>query len=153
MKNIIKKENSQPATFGSVVNQIFQSNLSKFFNDEPWGFDGLQARSQVPVNVREVENSYEIEVIAPGLKKQDFRLDLVGNLLTISFDQKEASDEGSATAWLRKEFQLPSFSRSFTVDDTVDVTNVTARYENGILHIALPKREIAQALSRTISIQ
>src|ERR1700733_8114426 len=88
----IKKEIGHPATFGSVVDQIFQNNLSRFFDDEAWGFNGVQARSQVPVNVRETEKSYELEVIAPGLKKQDFQLNLSGDILTVSFDHNEQTN-------------------------------------------------------------
>jgi len=127
MTNIIKKENAQPATFGSVVDQIFQNNLSRFFDDDSWGFNGLQARSQVPVNIRETDKSYELEVIAPGLKKQDFQLNMAGDLLTIAFIQKEENrEENKNNRWLRQEYKQRAFSRSFTLDDTVDAAKATA---------------------------
>src|ERR1700754_1558599 len=102
----IKKEIGHPATFGSVVDQIFQNNLSRFFDDETWGFNGVSARSQVPVNVRETEKTYELEVIAPGLKKQDFQLNLSGDVLTVSFDlREETNQEDKNRGWLRKEYR------------------------------------------------
>jgi HSP20 family protein len=154
MTNIIKKENGQPATFGSVVDQIFQNNLSRFFDDDAWGFSGIHTRGQAPVNIRESENSYELEVIAPGLKKQDFQLNLNGDLLTVSFEQKEeASEPNKDTRWLRKEYKKRSFSRSFTLDDTVDPAKGAARYEDGVLYITLPKKENAQPSTRTINVQ
>ncbi len=153
MTNIIKKDNGHPATFGSVVEQIFQNNLSRFFEDDNWGFNGLQNRSSVPVNVHETDKSYELEVIAPGLKKQDFHLDLKNDLLTVSFQHKEENrEEDKRKGWLREEYQRREFSRSFSLDDTVDAANATARYEDGVLHVSLPKKESVQKLSRTITV-
>jgi HSP20 family protein len=154
MTNIIKKDNRQPATFGSVVDQIFHNNLSRVFDDAFWGFDGLQTRSQLPVNIRETEKTYEMEVIAPGLRKEDFQLSLAGDTLTVSFARREEKNEGNKkVGWVRKEFGVQSFSRSFMLDDTVNVDGATARYENGILYVSLPKKEHAQQLSRTIQVQ
>ena len=154
MSNIIKKENSQPATFGSVVDQIFQNNLSRFFDDETWGFGGVQTRGQVPVNIRETDSYYEMEIVAPGLKKQDFQINLTGDQLTISFEQKEeSSQDNKDKGWLRKEYRKRSFSRSFTIDDTVDSSKSSAKYEDGILHLTLPKKENARQVSRSINVQ
>lgn len=154
MTNIIKKETAQPATFGTVVDQIFQNNLSRFFDDDNWGFSGLQTRSQVPVNIRETDKAYELEVVAPGLQKQDFQLNLAGDQLTIAFSHKEENkEENKDRGWLRQEYKKRSFSRSFTVDDTVDAAKAVARYENGVLQLTLPKKESAQKVSRTIQVQ
>jgi HSP20 family protein len=154
MTNIIKKQNERPATFGSVVDQIFHNNLSRFFDDASWGFNGLTSRNQVPVNIRETDKTYEMDLIAPGLRKSDFAINLAGDLLTVSFEQKEERTEDSKEeGWLRREYLKNSFSRSFTLDDTVDAARAAARYEDGILHLSLPKKEHAQQLSRTIEIQ
>src|ERR1700760_2421335 len=72
MTNIIKKDNAHPATFGSVVDQLFHNDLNRWFNDEFWGFHGLPNRG-VPVNIRETDKSYELELVAPGLVKEDFQ--------------------------------------------------------------------------------
>ncbi len=157
MTNIIKKENAHPATFGSVVDQLFQQNLNRFFDDDFWGYNGSQARSQVPVNVRETDKSYEIELIAPGLNKQDFHLHFSGDNLTISFEHKEESNDnngsGEKNRWVRREYRKQSFTRSFNVDETVDADKAVARYENGVLYLSLPKKEHAQKVSRSISVQ
>jgi HSP20 family protein len=154
MTNIIKKENARPATFGSVVDQLFQQNLNRWFDDGFWGFNGLQTRTGVPVNIRETDKTYEVEVVAPGLNKQDFQLQFSGDTLTISFEHKEEkTDSQENDRWLRKEYRTQSFTRTFTIDETVDVDKAAARYDNGILYLTLPKKEHAQRISRTIQVQ
>jgi HSP20 family protein len=154
MANIMKKENAQPATFGSVVDQIFQNSFNRFFDDDFWGPDGLNGRNTVPVNLRETDKSFEMELMAPGLKKQDFQLQVAGDTLTISFEHKEENKEDNkAEGWLRREYRKQSFTRSFNLDDSVDPAKIQARYEDGVLHLTLPKKENAQRISRSIAIQ
>ena len=158
MNNIVKRENGrQPATFGSVVDQIFQNNLDRFFDDEFWGFNGISKSpnlTQVPVNIRETDKTYELELSAPGLQKQDFRLNLEGDVLTISAEHtEEASKEDKSEGWFRKEFKKGQFTRSFNLDDTVDTGKISAKYEDGILYLSIPKKEHAQKVTRSIEIQ
>jgi HSP20 family protein len=154
MSNIIKKENARPATFGSVVDQLFHQNLDRWFNDEFWGFNGLQNRTGVPVNLLETGKTFELEIIAPGLQKQDFQLSFSGDTLTVSFEHKEENNaQPDDQRWVRREYRKQSFTRSFTIDDTVDVDKASAHYDNGILHLTLPKKEHAQRISRTINVQ
>ena len=158
MSNLIKRENGhQPATFGSVVDQIFQNNLNRFFDDEFWGFNGLTkspGQTQVPVNIRETDSTYEMELFAPGFQKPDFRLHLEGDTLTISAEHsEEKKNEDKNRGWLRKEFKKDQFTRTFNLDDTVDAGKITARYENGVLYLSVPKKEHAQKVSRAIEIQ
>ncbi len=158
MNNIVKRENGrQPATFGTVVDQIFQNNLNRFFDDEFWGFNGIsktQGQSHVPVNIRETDKSYELELAAPGLQKQDFRLNLEGETLTISAEHtEEKSKEDKNEGWFRKEFKKGQFTRTFNLDETVDAGRISAKYEDGILHLSIPKKEHAQKVTRAIEIQ
>jgi len=157
MNNIIKRENDRrPATFGSVVDQIFQNNLDKFFDEDFWtpGYKGIRKSGTVPVNMKETDKSYDLEVVAPGLKKEDFQLNLEGDTLTVSFENKtEQKEENKDEGWVRQEYRRQSFSRSFALDDTVDAGKIVARYENGILHLQLPKKEHAQKITREITIQ
>src|SRR5579872_4023878 len=154
MANIIKKENAQPATFGTVVDQLFQQNLNRWFDDEHWGFNGLQNRSSIPMNVRETDKNYEIELVAPGLDKKDFHLNFSDDMLTVSFEHKEENkQQGQDDHWLRREYRAQSFTRSFRLDDTIDVDKAVAKYENGVLHLMLPKKEHAQKVSKTINVQ
>jgi len=158
MNNIIKRENGrQPATFGSVVDQIFQNNLNRFFDDEFWGFNGINKSpnlTQVPVNIRETDKTYELELSAPGLQKQDFKLNLEGDTLTISAEHTEENrNEDKNEGWFRKEFKKGQFARTFNLDDTVDPGKISARYQDGILYLSIPKKEHAQKVTRSIEIQ
>jgi HSP20 family protein len=158
MNNIIKRGNgNQPATFGSVVDQIFQNNLDRFFDDEFWGFNGSRKspnQNLVPVNIQETDKTYEMELSAPGLQKQDFHLKLEGDTLTISAEHTEESrKEDKNSGWFRNEFNKGQFSRTFNLDDTVDAGKIAARYESGILYLSIPKKEHAQKVSRSIEIQ
>ena len=153
MNNIIKKTDNRPKTFGSVVDELFQTNLNRFFDDRYWGFSGLQSEGRVPVNIHETNTAYEIELVAPGLKKEDFQLSLNGDMLTISFEHTQEKSGGEDQNWIRREYRMGSFSRSFQVDGTVDVDKATARYENGVLFLNLPKKEEAKRISRRIDVQ
>ncbi len=97
-------------------------------------FDGGQFR--VPVNVLKTDNSYEIFVIAPDRAKEDFKINLKGNELTISYQVKEDTEENKN--WIRNEFRKASFERSFFIDETIDAEGIKAEYKNGILQVSLP---------------
>src|SRR5690348_10318304 len=140
MSNIIKKGNGQqPATFGSIVDQVFQNNLSRFFDDSFWGSNDFATSKRPAVNIRETEKAYNIEMFAPGLEKQDFQLQIADNLLTVSYEHKKEHPEVNTEGWIRREFEKSSFARTFTLDESVDTEKIHARYENGILHLELPK--------------
>ena len=159
MKTSIIKQNNgnteMPArTVSNWVDQLFQDNLNRFFNDDFWGFGGIDHQVNVPVNLRETDKSYEMSLIAPGLRKEDFKLNVTDELLTISYEHKEEQNSGNKEqGWLRKEYKMQSFSRSFRLDDSVDVNNISASYDNGILHLTLPKKENAQRISKTIVVK
>jgi HSP20 family protein len=95
------------------------------------------------VNVIENENGFKIELAAPGLKKEDFKVNVVENTLTISAEQ-EAKKEETGEKFTRKEFSYSSFKRSFTLPKTVDGEQISATYNEGILVLALPKKEEAK---------
>ena len=156
--SIIKRNNGNTAlpsgTASNWVDQLFQSNLNRFFNDDFWGFSGLDQQVNVPVNLRETGQGYEMSLIAPGLRKEDFKLNVTDDLLTVSYEQKQEHNEESAQeGWLRKEYKMQSFSRSFNLDDSVDVNKITASYDNGVLHLSLPKKENARRITKTIEIR
>ena len=153
MSNIIKRTDNRPTAFGSVVDELFQTNLNRFFDDRFWGLTGSQPDASVPVNIRETGTSYELELIAPGLRKEDFQLAFNGDTLTVSFEHSEERKEAEDRRWIRQEYRTRSFSRSFTVDRTVDVDKTSARYENGVLTLTLPKKEEAKRVSRKIDVQ
>ncbi len=152
---IAKRQNGVPSvSFGNVVDNLFQNSLRRFFDDNFWETDTPLATGKIPVNVRETEQQYEMDVIAPGCSKEDFSVNIQDNLLTISFNHKEDKKEQDQKAgWVRNEYLQRSFSRTFTLDDTVDVTKINAAYTNGILRLTLPKNEKAKKFSRNIEIK
>ena len=152
---IAKKQNGNPSvSFGNVVDNLFQNSLRRFFDDNFWETEMPMARGNVPVNVKETEQQYEMDVIAPGCRKEDFSVNIEDALLTISFNHKEDKREQDQKAgWVRNEYLQHSFSRTFTLDDSVDVNKINAAYIDGILRLTLPKNEKAQKLSRSIEIK
>lgn len=153
---VAKRQNGNPSvSFGSVVDNIFQNSLRRFFDDSFFeqGMSPM-ASGSIPVNVRETDQQYELDLVAPGCRKEDFNIDLNDNMLTISFEQKaEKKEENENAGWVRKEFTQRSFSRSFTLNDMVDINRISATYTDGILHLVLPKNENSKKLSRNIEVK
>ena len=104
------------------------------------------------VNIKETDITFEIEVAAPGYKKEDFKVDIDNGMLTISAENKNESEE-SKENYTRREFSYSSFSRSFSLPETVKEEDVKAKYENGLLHMTLKKSEKAQVHKKTIAIE
>lgn len=99
-------------------------------------------------NIIENEDSFELSLAVPGLEKDDIKIDLEDNLLTISAEKEEKTENVNFS---RKEFAYHSFSRAFTLPKTVEVDKITADYKNGILNIIIPKIEEAK-LKKAIQI-
>jgi HSP20 family protein len=137
----------------SWVDQILQDNLSRFFNDD-FFTSGSKTNFQVPVNFRETDQSFEMELVAPGLKKEDFKINVSGDLLSVSYESAEEQNEKKENdEWLRREYAVQTFSRSFKLDDTVDMQHIRASYKDGILYLSLPKQEKARKISKSIEVQ
>lgn len=101
-------------------------------------------------NIIEKENGYEIELAAPGMKKDDFKLEIENKLLSIIYEKKE-DDKQEEAEYLQQEFHMDEFTRSFTIPETADAENIKARYDNGILYVSIPKMEKAR-LSKQIKV-
>ncbi|MFN9710895.1 MAG: Hsp20/alpha crystallin family protein [Bacteroidota bacterium] len=118
--------------------------LPTLFDDffKPWRewFDaGWERVATVPaVNVTEDAGAYKISIAAPGLKKDDFKVNVEGNLITISAEKKEQKEEREEK-YTRKEYNYTSFSRTFTLPENIKTDKIEAHYENGELTLALPK--------------
>lgn len=91
------------------------------------------------VNVSETEDGYRLDLAAPGLTKEDFKIAVEKNSLTIS-SERSTEDESSEGRYTRREFNYRTFSRTFVLPGTVDKDNITARYENGVLRVSVPKK-------------
>jgi HSP20 family protein len=148
-----KQNNNSSVSFGNVVDTLFQNSLRRFFDDNFWEAEGSLNTGTVPVNVRETEQRYELDVVAPGCRKEDFRISVDDNVLTVSFTHQNKQETNDKTGWSRNEFMQRSFSRSFTLNDTVDINNITAGYTDGILRLILPKNEKAKKQSLSIDVK
>jgi HSP20 family protein len=138
----------------NVVDNIFNNTMRRFFDGNLWDTNNSTNAGTVPVNVRETENQYEVDVIAPGCKKEDFSVQVKTGELVISFDHNREKDQKDEEAgWVRNEYVHRSFSRTFTLDDTVDIEKINAGYTDGILRIILPKNEKAKPISIAIDVK
>jgi HSP20 family protein len=104
------------------------------------------------VNVKETETIHQIQVSAPGYKKENFSIDIDGNVLTISNEFKEEKTK-ETEKWSHKEFKQSSFKRSFQLPENLKTDDIQAKYEDGILYIDIPKQEKIVSKSRTIEIK
>ncbi|UEG49790.1 Hsp20/alpha crystallin family protein [Ferruginibacter lapsinanis] len=130
-----------------LVNDIFNDwapALGKTFREDVFGFP--------PVNISEKTDAYQLEVAAPGFDKTDFAVKLDNQLLTITAEKKETTKD-ETTKTIRKEFSHKTFKRSFTLDEKIEAGNISAKYENGILLVTLPKKEEVKAVAKEIAIQ
>ena len=119
-------------------NNVFPSLINEFFNDD-FGLNFLNRSHSVPsVNSVENNDSFEIDLAVPGMKKEDFTIELNDKVLVIS---SETSNTMENDKMRLNEFNFSSFQRSFRVPDSVDHDKIKANYKNGILKIKLPKRK------------
>jgi len=141
------------------TNQYLPSFWDNFFSRNMMDWDNQNfstTDTTLPaVNVKENDEAFEIEVAAPGMSKNDFRVSLENNLLTISSEKKEEKKEEEKGRFTRREFSYQSFQRSFTVpENLVEGDKISAKYCEGILCITLPKKEeVKPKPAREISIQ
>ena len=146
----VKRNGSLYNSLPSVFNDFFSNN---FFD---WGLSNNSATgTTIPmVNLKETPEHFEVEVAAPGMNKEDFKVELNNNMLTISSEKTKENEQKEGETYTRREFSYESFQRSFQLSrDAVDADNIQAKYENGVLRLMIPKREeIKQKPSRLINI-
>ena len=139
--NLIKRNGSQaPALHRLFFDDIFGRD---FFN---WENNNYSTTSTTlpSVNIKETADNYEVEVAAPGMDKNDFKITLDGNQLTIS-SVKENEETTENENYSRREFSYQSFQRSFELPkNVVDEDKIIAHYQNGLLLLSIPKREEAK---------
>jgi len=106
------------------------------------------------VNIKESADGFEVEVAAPGLDKSDFKIQLSNGVLTISSEKKVENETKEGQKFTRREFSYQSFSRSFTLPEIVEGEKISAKYDNGILKVSIPKKEEAKSKpAKTIEIK
>lgn len=138
-----------PAKNPSSFNPLFKDVFQSVFNDSHLT-DRLPSR--VPaINIAETDADFQIELAAPGLKKEDFKISLEKNVLSISAEKKnENNDEGKKFS--KREFSYASFTRSFNLPETIDHNKIDAAYTDGVLKLTITKKEEAKIQTREIAV-
>lgn len=134
---LVKRNNNFYPTFPTFFDRFLNGELAD------WDTTNYSTtNTTIPaVNVNETDDKYEIEVASPGMKKEDFNVKVENNQLTISSEHKDEKKD-TKKSYSRREFSYQSFQRSFTLPEGHIVTDkISAKYNDGILHVELPKRE------------
>ncbi|WP_317130037.1 Hsp20/alpha crystallin family protein [Segetibacter sp. 3557_3] len=146
----MKKNGNLQNQLPGLFNDFFTNN---FFD---WGLSNSSSTgTSIPmVNIKETNDQYEVEVAAPGMSKEDFKVELNNDMLTISSEKTHENEQREEEKFSRREFSYQSFRRSFQLSrESVDADNIQAKYENGVLRLLIPKREeVKQKPSRLINI-
>lgn len=134
--SLMRISNQLPTLFDRVFeNDLFDWSNRNFSN----------TNTTLPaVNIKEDAERFDVEIAAPGFEKKDFNIELNNDLLTISSEKEEKKDIKKDEKFTKREFSYQSFSRSFTLPNTVHNDKIKAKYEGGILKISIPKKEEAK---------
>lgn len=141
----------------NIMTTLMRRNslFDDFFTKDLFDFDSQKSSATLPsVNVKESDNAFEIEFAAPGMKKENFKINLEGNQLEISAEDKsDVQDTSSDGRYTRREFNYSSFHRSFTIPESVDQENIEASYTDGILKVVVPKKEVTVHKAKAIEVK
>ena len=141
MSLLVKTNGGFPTLFSDWLNPaMLTSDFMDFDSEAP--FSALRLGINVPsANVTENAKEYLVELAAPGLERKDFKVEITDHILNISSEKKEEKKE-EKDGYSRKEFSYSSFNRSFSLPDNVKEGGIDAKYQNGILKIVLPKKDV-----------
>lgn len=141
---------SNGITLKGDVWDVGRSIFEDFFND-PFFRGALPFTTEIRADIRENEKEYVVDIEIPGVKKEDIKLDLRDDVLTVSIDSKEEVNEEKSN-YIRKERRYGSLSRSFYVEN-IKAEDVKAKYVDGILTVTLPKEQDTKRNTHKIEIQ
>jgi HSP20 family protein len=146
---IVKRNGGYAPTLSNFFDDFFTKDLW----DNNWLSFSNTGTTIPKVNIQESNNDFRVQMAAPGMKKDDFKVELDNNLLTISSTMTNERNEGTEGNYTRREFSYQSFQRSFHLPETVEVDKIEAKYHDGILNLVIPKKEEAKKKPvRTIKI-
>ena len=126
----------------TVFEDFFKPWNEWFDNGGLWG----KVMKMPAVNVTDNKDNYLVSVAVPGMRKNDFKIEIEGNMLSISCEKEETKEE-KEKKYTRKEYSYSSFSRSFTLPDDVKRQKIDATYEDGVLNVKLPKSEESKKIT------
>ena len=142
------------ATTTARMFPAFTSLWEDLLNKDLLEWDGDLTASTPSVNVRETDKDFRIELAAPGMKKDDFNIELQNNVLTISTEKKEQKEEKLEGKFLRREYSYRAFQRSFALPENCERDSIKATYTDGILNISLNKKYVeATTTSKKIQVK
>ena len=143
MKNLVKSNNGE---FFPTIPSLFDDFFNRDWLDSSLANWRTSGATLPAVNVMETNDDFKIEVAAPGMKRNDFKVELDNNVLTISSERQNQSEEKDSNGnYTRREFSYQSFQRSFSLpENKVIGDKISARYVDGILHVTVPKSEEAK---------
>jgi HSP20 family protein len=137
MSQIVKKSSIFPA-FPTFFDDFFTKDFFDW-NDKNFAKVGSTLPS---VNLKETEKEFDIELAVPGMKKEDFKVEMQHGILTVKAEKEEKKSEKDKEGnYLRKEFSYEAFSRSFSMPENIVEDKISATYKDGILHILIGKKE------------
>ena len=134
----------------NAVNPWFNDVFNSLINDSTLN-DRFVTKTPA-VNIAETENEFHIELAAPGLKKEDFKISIDKNVLSVSAEKKAENVE-DGKKYSKREYSYTSFVRSFTLPEVADQAKIEAEYTDGILKLSVAKKEEAKIQSREISVK
>jgi HSP20 family protein len=139
MKTLVKNN----GTLFPAIPSLFDDFFNRDWLDSSLASWKSTGTTLPAANVKESNDLFTIEIAAPGMKRDDFKVELQNNVLTISADlQHEQENNMGDQQYTRREFSYNSFQRSFSLpENMVEGSKISARYDNGILYISVPKRE------------
>jgi len=128
-------------------NNYHPSMFDNWFDNDlfNWEYNNHEAEATLPaVNIKENADAFKVEMAVPGFDKKDFKINLDHNVLTIASEKKVENEHKNGERYTCREYSYQSFSRSFTLPDAANSDKISAKYENGILNVEIPKREEAK---------
>lgn len=144
MKNTTYARRHQVPAFKSL-DELFNQGINQLLGSD------FVSSSLPATNVIETENNFRIDIVAVGFAKENFKVNTEKGLLTIEAKVEETKAD-ETEKFIRREFKKQSFKRSFQLSDAVNIEEIVATYENGILSLTLPKKEEAKAINKTIAV-
>ncbi|SEN09224.1 heat shock protein Hsp20 [bacterium A37T11] len=143
---LVKFNGNQHKAVNPWVNNLFDSLFTDSLGRDPFV-------AKVPaVNIAEKEDAYQIELAAPGLAKEDFKINVEDDVLTISAEKKSESEE-EGKRYSKREYSYSSFQRSFTLPDSIDQEKIEASYKDGVLFLTVAKKEEAKVVAKQIEVK
>jgi HSP20 family protein len=142
MRSLARREESSPAQRNMFSN--FFSDIDRMFDDDmflmPMHMNRMGNASMPAANISETEKEYNIELAVPGMKRDDFNIEIDEHMISISCEKEDNFKEDKDN-YKRREYNYSSFSRSFRLPETIKADSIKAQYDNGVLHIRVPKAE------------